>query len=185
VAFAVSGCAREPEQQRNVKTESPSSLDSVTRTGEQQAAMSRDSLRDDLVEHGLALPEGRAAVIALLGRPDSMSSHPEQNRHVPGVTDSIVQLFYPGLRLKYYVVSEGDREMLQTAFVTDNRFLRYPRLGVGSTLSDILTVLGKPGDRAPQKITYGCGRCLGGDSPVDFHLSGNRVTAVEYSFYVD
>jgi len=147
--------------------------------------MSRDSLRDDLVEHGLALPEGRAAVIALLGRPDSMSSHPEQNRHVPGVTDSIVQLFYPGLRLKYYVVSEGDREMLQTAFVTDNRFLRYPRLGVGSTLSDILTVLGKPGDRAPQKITYGCGRCLGGDSPVDFHLSGNRVTAVEYSFYVD
>jgi hypothetical protein len=167
--------AKPSSRETSVVTESPASIGAHP-----------DSLRDDLVEHGLAVPDGRRqSVIAKLGRPDSTRSTAVPNRHRAALTDSIVDVFYPGLRLQYLVVGEGDSEFLEIADVWDNRYLKYPAMGVGASESAIVGALGEPGARTGDKYTYDCGRCIGGETPVHFHLASGRVTHVEYTFYVD
>jgi hypothetical protein len=146
-----------------------------------------DSLRDDLVEHGLRVLDGpRQAVIAQLGQPDSIRSQTEQNPHNPAQADSTVEFFYPGLRLSYYVVGERPtRDILQTADVWDNRYLKYPEIGVGASAAAIVSALGEPGERTNDRYSYDCGRCIGAETPVYFHLGGGRVKFVQYTFYVD
>jgi len=143
-----------------------------------------DSLRDDLVEHGLRVLHGpRKAVIAQLGQPDSIRSQTEQNPDTPAQTDSTVDLFYPGLRLGYYVVAEQpNRDILQYADVWDNRYLKYPEIGVGASAAAVVNALGEPGERTGDTYSYDCGRCIGPETPVYFHLVGGRV---KYTFYVD
>ena len=146
----------------------------------------RDSARDELVQHGLLVPIApRAEVAAQLGPPDSSRAAPVANRHDPRQTDSIVQVHYPGMRLEYYVVTAGPGEMLSSAHVRHNRYLRYPSLGVGARREDVLRVLGDPGAAADTTFTYDCRSCMGAESPVIFHLTGGRVQEVEYSIYVD
>jgi hypothetical protein len=149
--------------------------------------VSHDSLRDDLVEHGLRVLGSRKAVIAQLGKPDSTRSKTEQNRFNPAQTDSTVDLFYPGLRLYYYVVAEKpNRDILQSADVWNNRYLKYPEIGVGASAAAVVSALGEPGDRTSDTYSYDCGRCIGrAETPVYFHLDGGRVKFVEYTFYVD
>lgn len=96
-----------------------------------------------------------------------------------------MNLFYPDLRLQYLVVGEGDSEFLELAEVRHNRYLKYPAVGVGVRASAIVAALGEPSKRAGTTYTYDCGRCVGGDAPVHFHLTGDRVGSIEYTFYVD
>ncbi len=136
----------------------------------------------------------RQAVIAQWGRPDSTRSQPVQNIHKPAQTDSVVNLFYPGLRLHYVVLGvavRSDTDILLKADVSDNRYLKYPALGVGASAATIVSALGDPrepeqlGERASDKYRYDCERCIGGGLPVYFHFEGDRVKLVEYTFYVD
>ena len=150
----------------------------------QIGTMSPDSLRDDLVEYGLRVPEkSRQEVIAVLGQPDSVRSVAEANRHDPAVTDSLVVLYYPGLRLDYRVA--GGKDLLEVADVSDSRYLKYPTIGVGASAANIINALGPPWERTDSAYSYDCGRCIGADEPVIFHLAAGRVTNVEYQFYVD
>lgn len=146
-----------------------------------------DSLRDDLVQHGLTIPtDDRAAARAALGLPDSTRSRVEPNRHVPALTDSIVEWFYPGLRLEYRVVGAGQtQDLLSVADVRDNRYLKHPVLGVGATVATVLARLGEPQERTDGVLVYACGSCLAADAPVEFHVVGGRVGMVRFGFYVD
>ena len=145
-----------------------------------------DSLRDDLVEHGLLVPDGgREPVIARLGRPDSVRWHTESSAYDPAMTDSTAYLFYSGLRLDYAVRKGNQPDLLQIADVSDNRYLKYPALGVGATVAAIVSALGEPSERTDDSYSYVCGRCVGPGEPVIFHLQGGRVKGVEYQFYVD
>lgn len=183
LVIVLAACRRDipPDRSSNV-TSSSSTTGSLAPTH----SPSVDSVRDDLVEHGLLVPEGRReAVIAKLGRPDSIRSHAEANPYDPAVTDSIAYLFYPGLRLDY-LVGAGDRgELLQLADVSDNRYLKYPALGVGASAAAIVSTLGEPWKRTDTTYSYACGRCIGPDNPIIFHLDGGRVRRVEYHFYAE
>jgi hypothetical protein len=183
LVIVVAGCRGgiPPERSSNVAASSTTS-GSITATH----SVSADSLRDDLVEHGLRVPDGRReVVIANLGRPDSIRSHAEANPNDPTITDSVAYLFYPGLRLDY-VVGAGNRgELLQLADVSNNRYLKYPALGVGASAAAVVSALGKPWQRTDDTYSYVCGRCIGPDNPVIFHLDGGRVRRVEYQFYAE
>ena len=144
-----------------------------------------DSLRDEFVQHGLLVPDSRTEVISRFGAADSVASRAVVNRHNAALTDSIVDLFYPGLHLTYYVVGRGGKEFLQTAVVSDNRYLKYPDFGVGVPDAIIRRSLGEPSERATAKWRYDCGRCMGAESPVYFYLDHGTVQRIEYSFYVD
>jgi hypothetical protein len=144
-----------------------------------------NSLRDDVVQHGLLIRDSRREVAVRLGQPDSITGRAVINRHIPSQTDSVIDVFYPGLRLTYYVVGESKKEFLQTAIVSDNRYLKYPEVGIGAPDAVVLRSLGKPSERESGKYRYDCARCIGAESPVYFYVADGRIERIEYSFYVD
>jgi hypothetical protein len=192
--LAVAGCLSETPAERSSTVAATSTVAArstfatvlpVAGSTSPIGSMPPDSLRDDLVEYGLRVPkESRQKVIAVLGGPDSVRSVAEANRYDPAMSDSLVVLYYPGLRLDYLVVG-GKKDLLQEADVSDNRYLKYPTVGVGASAANIIIALGPPRERTGLAYSYECGRCIGADEPVIFHLAGGRVTNVEYQFYVD
>jgi hypothetical protein len=149
------------------------------------ATTSRDSLCGDLAENGLRIPDtGRAAVTAELGRPDSSRSQSTPSKYYVN-QDSLVDVFYPGLRLHYIVVTESKKEILQEADVSDNRYLKYPGLGVGASVEAVISALGPPEERTNDTFSYSCALHPMEGSTVYFHYQGERVRFVEYTYYVD
>jgi hypothetical protein len=147
-----------------------------------------DALGGELAENGLKIPNTkRSAVTAQVGRPDSTRTQPTPNPYTTGQIDSVVDVFYPGLRLHYIVLGKqtGETDMLLQAHVSDNRFLKYPALGVGASAEAIVSALGKPEERSSDTLSYTCALHIMSGSTVHFHLERNHVTIVEYSFEAD
>jgi hypothetical protein len=148
----------------------------------------RDSLCGDLVENGLGIPNTRRkAVASQFGRPDSAQSQPTPNKHNPAQTDSTVTLFYPGLRLHYIVlgVKAGETDILYRADVSDNRYLKYPSLGIGATREALVKALGEPEGPTNDSYRYSCALHIMAGVTLDFHFEGNRVKFAEYWFDFD
>ena len=160
----------------------------VDTLGALRGRSSTDSLCGDLVENGLAIPNSRRkAVTGQLGRPDSIQSEPTPNKHNPAQTDSTVNVFYPGLRLHYIVlgVKEGETDFLYRADVSDNRYLKYPSLGIGTRREDIVKAVGESEERTDDTYRYSCALHIMAGVTLYFHFEGDRVKFVEYWFDVD
>lgn len=154
-------------------------------SSERPNGSSPDSMRNRFVEQGLLVPGSRREISAKFGTADSIRTRPQQNRHNASQTDSIVDIYYPGLQLTFYVVSEGGNALLQTVMVSDNRYLRYPELGIGASSATRIAALGEPNNHSLGKYRYDCKGCPLEESPVYFHLTGDTVRRIGYSFYVD
>jgi len=91
------------------------------------------------------------------------------------------------LRLHYIVLGKptGETDILLEADVSDNRFLKYPALGVGATADAIVTALGKPEERTNEFLTYSCALHIMSGSTVHFQLESDRVKLVRYTFEAD
>lgn len=183
--LVTAGCSKESPQSATADSRTSPSLAPAIPDRMASRSVAVDSLRDDFVKNGLLVPDTRAAVLIKLGQPDSAHTHPLQNRHNTAQTDSIVDLYFPGLHLRYYIVTKGATEFLTNADVANNRYLKYPQLGIGASRSRIALSLGEPVERGVDKDRYDCASCMGGDSPVYFHFTGNVVKSLEYSFYLD
>jgi hypothetical protein len=101
--------------------------------------------------------------------------------------DTIVDVFYKGLRLHYAVlgVIKGETDILMEAEVSDNRYLKYPELGVGASASAIVSALGEPEQRTNDTYRYECALHVMSGSTVYFHLEGDRVKFLVYRWDVD
>jgi hypothetical protein len=137
---------------------------------------------DDLHDEILKVPATRQAFSAEFGRPDSVISSVEPNRHVPDAVDSLFVVHYPGLVMDIRT-PEGARDMAAHVRVDDNRYLAYPAIGIGATAERIEEVLGEPRERGDGYLTYQCG--IGAEQPVRFSISDGRVTAIDIAYYVD
>jgi hypothetical protein len=147
-----------------------------------------DSLCGEFAENGFSIPDSRRSAVATqLGRPDSVRSHPIPNTHRPAQTDTVVDVFYPGLRLHYVVlgVIEGETDILLQADVSDNRYLKYPALGVGANVAELIRVFGQPEERRDDTVSYTCALHIMSGSTVYFHLAGDRVQYVVYRWDAD
>ena len=148
----------------------------------------KDSLCGELAENGLKIPDTkRSAVAAQIGRPDSTRSQPTPNPYTAGQIDSLTEVFYPALRLHYIVLGKptGETDILLEADVSDNRYLKYPALGVGASAEAIVSALGNPEERTTDTITYSCALHIMSGSTVHFHLESDRVKLVQYTFEAD
>jgi hypothetical protein len=148
----------------------------------------RDSLCGDLAENGFLIPDSRRkAIAARLGRPDSVRSQPAPNTHNPAQMDTIVDVFYSGLRLHYGVlgVKEGETDILMEADVSNNRYLKYPALGVGTTVEAVVNALGQPEERTTDTYSYSCALHVMSGATVYFHFERNRVKFLTYWWYTD
>jgi hypothetical protein len=101
--------------------------------------------------------------------------------------DTVVDTFYPGLRLHYIVlgVTEGETDILLQADVSDNRYLKYPALGVGAPVAAIVSALGEPEERRNDTYRYSCALHVMSGSTVYFHIADDRVKYVVYMWDVD
>jgi hypothetical protein len=145
-----------------------------------------DSLCGDLAENGFKADGVRTVVAAQFGRPDSVRVQPAPNPHRPAQTDTVVDVFYPGLRLHYWVLGlpQPQTDILLEADVSDNKYLKYPQLGIGATAAEIASALGEP-ERTPDRYNYSCALHIMSGADVTFHLAGGRVRRVDYRWEAD
>jgi len=127
-------------------------------------------------------PSTRAALLQLYGAPDSSSVSTEPNRHVTGVIDSLFQVHYPGLTARFRKPGGGS-DLITLLEATENRYLRYPSVGIGARGDRLLQVLSDASIVTDDRIEYNCG--MGADEPVTFWLVGGQIRRVSKSYYVD
>jgi len=101
--------------------------------------------------------------------------------------DTVLDVFYPGIRLHYWVVgvTQPETDILLQADVWDNRYLKYPQLGIGASASAIVSGLGDPAERTNNSYSYSCALHVMSGADVSFHFTADRVTLVEYRWEAD
>jgi hypothetical protein len=148
----------------------------------------QDSLCGEVGEHGLAIPTvSRRAVAAQYGKPDSLRLQPGPNPYTPTQIDTVVDVFYPGLVLKYWVMGAGhaDTESLLEADISDNKYLKFPQAGIGATPDDIVRAIGEPAERTADTYKYECGLHIMSGANVTFHFAAGRVKRVNFRWDMD
>lgn len=125
----------------------------------------------------------RAGMRERLGPPDSAHSVPTPNRHIPGQTDSIVTVYYPGLAVELYRTDRG-AEFVQRADVSTDRWLNFAP-GIGSIAGAVAAALGEPSERTDSTLVFRCIPCSPVDEPITFFLADDRVHRVRFAYYVD
>lgn len=138
-------------------------------------------------ERGLLVrAESRQAFRAALGEPDSVRTETVPNRHDPAVTDTVVALYYADLTAIVWKPGYPDaRDLLEYVEVRDNRYLRWPALGIGARARDVIAALGEPVEQSPTRLVFLCGPSEAVDEPLVFELRAGRVRSVAFSRYVD
>jgi hypothetical protein len=130
----------------------------------------------------LRLHPTRAALAGTYGPPDSILATAEPNRHVPGATDSLFVVHYPGLEV-HIRTPAGARDLVSDVVVRDGRYIADPRFGPGSDAASVRAALGEPGEQADGQWTYECGTHV--ENPVTFEFRAGRVAAITIGYYVD
>ena len=134
----------------------------------------------------LVQAESREAFRAALGEPDSVITATVPNRHDPAITDTVVALYYADLSAIIWKPGyEGARDLLEHVEVRDNRYLRWPSLGIGARARNIITALGPPKEQSPTQLVYECGPSEAVPEPLVFELRAGRVRRVVFNRYVD
>jgi hypothetical protein len=98
-----------------------------------------------------------------------------------------VDVFYPGLRLHYWVVAaaQTERDIILEIDVSDNRYLKYPRLGIGASADALVSAFGERGEPTEDGYRYSCALHVMSGADMDFHFSGDRVKLIGYRYYAD
>jgi hypothetical protein len=137
---------------------------------------------EGLDEQILAVQPTRAMLQARFGAPDSMIATAQPNRHVEGVTDSLFTIFYNGLTVDVHMPGGGS-DMPVHVDVEHNRYVAFPRIGIGAAADSVIAALGPPTRREDAALVYDCGEAV--EQPVRFALSGGRVSRITIAYYVD
>lgn len=175
------GCTSEPPDGRggSVEDERGPGIPSPDPDSPDVAGLTCEGLEENL----LRAHASRAELAGTFGTPDSVSSTTEPNRHVPGATDSLFVTYYPGLVAHFRKPPEGG-DLVSLVEVEDNRYLRYPAIGVGAGEERVISVLGEPRTHEPGRLVYECAG-MGPGQPVTFRLSDGVVERIEIAYYVD
>lgn len=136
------------------------------------------------VEEGLAIDSlTRAGLRARLGEPTDVVAATEPNRHIPDAIDSLFTLSWTGVSVAVRTPPSGT-DLVERVSVQDNRWLRWPDPGIGSTEERVIDVLGAPQERQPGVLRYACGSGPV-DEPVGFIITEGIVSEIIFDFYVD
>ena len=163
---------------------SPPAFDS---SGRLRFSTPQDSICGEVAENGFNIADSdRRAVAAQFGRPDSVRANPIPNIHRPEQTDTVVDVFYPGIHLHYFAINATPPyDILQEAHVSDNKYLKFPQFGIGATAGEITNALGEPHERTGDTYKYSCALHIMSGADVTFHFVGGRVTRVDYFWESD
>jgi hypothetical protein len=155
--------------------------------GDASPAAAVDDVPSDLTcetfrESVLRSGTDRDALHKSWGPPDSVRASTEPNRHIEGETDSLLVVRYPGLSVSLRMPPSG-RELTSHADVRDNRYLRYPAIGIGADTARVIGALGEPARRSADGFVYECG--MAAAQPITFVIEDGMVRRIDIAYYVD
>lgn len=181
-ALGLAACAeRPPAGELEPGTAPEDAIDTAAALDSARALALPDNC-DELADHVLAVHPTREAMLAAYGPPASLTSTTQPNRHNPAVTDTLYEVHYPGLQVSIHTPG-GGADLPSGVIVEDNRYLAYPRIGIGAYADTVIAVLGPPHGDDATVLTYNCTMAV--DQPVHFDLADGRVRRVRIEYYVD
>ena len=180
-ALATLACAADRPEQIPAP-DSAGATDTSSAAADPIVALDCDTLTATLLRTAAT----RSALAEAYGEPDSVEVTTEPNRHIPDATDSLFVVNYPGLAVTLRTPPSA-RDLVSAVTVTDNRYLAYPSIGVGTREEAVVAALGEPHERTDVDgttvLTYACGEEV--EQPVIFHIRDGVVVRIEASYYVD
>ena len=117
------------------------------------------------------------------GKAASSEKKPVSNPHT-GRSDTIYRLVFKGLIVDSYESSADHGGTVASVDLRENRWKFPAKLQVGTTVSGVLRLLGKPTQESGSQLTYLRSECVYEDKIV-FTLSGRKVTAIKWEFVLD
>jgi hypothetical protein len=148
-----------------------------------------EQARDSAVATYVAAREqfgtSEARIRTTLGTPDSVQVTPLPNRHDSTQTDTVLRLYYPGVRLGLYRVGLTGTDLLWEVLLSRQLGKRSLDIGIGSTREELEAVLGPApeqghDDAGHETLEY---RHEGGG--VTFVLDRGAVSRIEWTGHVD
>lgn len=120
-----------------------------------------------------------------LGPPDSITTAPQPNRHVPGQMDTLRTYFYDGVRLTVYDVTNSADQFVTTMQVTGPAYVTQDSLHVGSSRSEVENTLGAPDRQDGDEYIYELGEPVAAPNLLRLTVEADTVQRMTWSFYVD
>jgi len=129
-----------------------------------------------------ALGETRDEIVRNLGEPLRITTTDVQNRHNPDQTDHVYELFYHGLTVTIYKVTDTGQEFLTDLCITSDTYSVKWGLHVGAPREQVVAVLGEPSGTTKDSCRY---ETPDAPSSVTFHLRKDRIEQIDWHFFLD
>lgn len=180
-ALATLACAADRPEQMPAP-DSAAATDTSSAAADPILALDCDTLAATLLRTAAT----RSALAEAYGEPDSVEVTTEPNRHIPDATDSLFVVHYPGLAVTLRTPPSA-RDLVSAITVTDNRYLAYPSIGIGTREEAVIAALGQPHESTTTDgtttLVYACGEEV--EQPVTFLVRDDVVVRIDASYYVD
>lgn len=121
-------------------------------------------------------------MMKLIGIPTKVKTQQTENRHEPGVIDTVYELAFDGLDIGIYD-TRGKEILLYQRITSPKHKVKY-ELNVGVSKRKIIDVLGRPEEEAQQELKY-IYEEWGYQTVIVFNIDEDKVTAITWSFPVD
>jgi hypothetical protein len=140
---------------------------------------------DRFMREGPAFPVGAtlAEISKNLGSPLKKTVEERQNVHNKNQTDAIYKLFYGGLYLEVYHVTDLNRDLVLLLEVTGDRYPVALGLGVGAKKEKVRSVLGRPNEEKPEQWRYFASDLVMG--AIEFGFQNESVSSIRWYYSVD
>ena len=138
----------------------------------------------DFVNGGwdFALGENHDDIVGQLGDPLGVGIMTVQNRHNPDQTDRLCHLFYDGLTVTIYTVTDTGQEFVTDLCITSDAYPVKWGLKVGAARDQMIKILGAPSEATTDRCRY---EAPDVPSSVIFHLRNDRVQRIDWHFFLD
>jgi hypothetical protein len=130
-----------------------------------------------------AIGDSLAEIAKNLGQPLKQTVEERQNIHNKNQTDKIYKLFYGGLYLEIYHVTEMNKDIPMVLEVTGDKYPIAFGLGVGAKRDKVRAVLGRPNDEKPALWRYFASDLVMG--AFEFAFQGDSVVSIKWYYSID
>jgi hypothetical protein len=156
---------------------------SQDRTGNQKPAVFQKRINEFVYDSfGFEFDKTRSDIIKTMGRPARIAEKKVTNIHDPAQVDSEYVLFYAGLSIKIYEVSQTGKEIVTDISITTDQYKLKWGLRVGCSQDEVKRVLGEPHEKKDLVYVYEADEA---PSIVVFFFRDGNVTSIDWEFYYD
>jgi hypothetical protein len=118
-----------------------------------------------------------------LGTPLKQTVEERQNVHNKNLTDKIYKLFFGGIYLEIYHVTEMNKDIVLLLEVTGDKYPIAFGLGIGAKKNKVRAALGRPNEEKPDSWRYFASDFVMG--AFEFAFQNDTVVSIKWYYSVD